>query len=127
MNTLTVTLSDDLAQQLSTAAASSGQPVNELILGTIQRGLALADLAEAAPALANLSDSEVLAAADLEMPRAQNDRLSELLQAQQARPLAEAEQQELANLMEYYKAGLLYKGRALAEAVRRGLRTAPES
>lgn len=68
------------------------------------------------------SDEEVLAAADLQMPPAQDHRHSELLQLQQSRELSAAERDELANLHEMYMAGNLHKARGLLEAVRRGLR-----
>ena len=124
MTTLTVAISDELAERLTTAAANMGQPVDELVRNTMQRTV---EGAAGASALGDHSDAEILAAADLQMPLEQDARLSNLLAAQQQEPLASEERHELANLMEYYKAGLLYRARALAEAVRRGLRSAAEA
>ncbi len=69
-----------------------------------------------------LSDSEVLAAADLRMEEAQGRRLGRLLDRQQAGRLREAERNELAALMQVYHECLVRKAQALREAVRRGLR-----
>jgi hypothetical protein len=53
---------------------------------------------------------------------AEDRRLSELLQRQQAGLLGDGERAELSALMQAYQEGLLRKARALREAVLRGLR-----
>lgn len=70
-----------------------------------------------------LGDAEVLALADLQLPPAQDARLSELLDRQQAGQLSDAERVELSGLLGLYRRGLLRKAQALAEAGR-GLRPA---
>jgi hypothetical protein len=70
-----------------------------------------------------LSDAEVLACADLQLPAAQDQRLSELLNRQQEGSLPEPDQAELDALMQLHYQGQLRKAQGLAEAVRRGLRT----
>jgi hypothetical protein len=72
--------------------------------------------------IGELSDDAVLALADSIMEPADDRRLSELLNKQQAGELAEPERVELAQLMQVYQEGLLLKAEGLAEAVRRGLR-----
>lgn len=52
------------------------------------------------------------------MEPAQDARLSELLDRQQAGSLSENERSELQTLMQIYQAGLLRKATALSEAVR---------
>ncbi|HLV36264.1 MAG TPA: hypothetical protein VKY59_14150 [Spirillospora sp.] len=74
-----------------------------------------------------MSDREVLALADYQMSPREDRRLSELLQAQQARELSEPERQELDRLMQVYQQGLLRKAQALREAVHRGLHAPLES
>jgi hypothetical protein len=74
------------------------------------------------PPLGTWSDAEVLAAADSMMSPEDGERLSELLDRQQAGELTEAERPELTSLMQMYQVGQLRKARALAEAVRHGLR-----
>jgi hypothetical protein len=70
-------------------------------------------------------DQGVAAAAESQLPRAEDQRLSELLDRQQAGALSAAEQGELRALMQAYQVGLLRKAQALREAVRRGLREPP--
>lgn len=72
--------------------------------------------------VAELSDDEVLATAELRMEQSQGARLGELLDCQQAGNLNEAEQTELAVLMQFYQESLVRKAQALSEAFRRGLR-----
>lgn len=74
-----------------------------------------------------MSDREVLALVDFQMSPREDRRLSELLQAQQARELSEPECQELDRLMQVYQQGLLRKAQALREAVHRGLHAPLES
>ena len=69
-----------------------------------------------------LTDAELLALTDLQLPAAQEQRLSTLLDRQQADAITEQERAELVALFQLYQEGLLRKAQALAEAVRRGLR-----
>ena len=71
--------------------------------------------------VSRLSDSQVLALTQLQMQPAQDQRLSELLDRQQAGTLAEGQPAELQYLMEIYQEGLIRKASALSEAVQRGL------
>jgi hypothetical protein len=69
------------------------------------------------------SDERVLAAVDGPgLSTADDRRLSELLNRQQAGTLSDVERPELTALMEAYQTQLLQKARALHESVRRGLR-----
>lgn len=68
-----------------------------------------------------MSDEAVLAASQAELAPADDQRLSLLLDRQQAGLLTGAEQGELAGLMCLYQNGLLGKAHAIREAVRRGL------
>ncbi len=74
------------------------------------------------PALATLSDEDVLALADMKMDETQNNRLSELQSKGKQASLTEVERFELLSLLQIYQLGQLRKSEALAEAVRRGLR-----
>jgi uncharacterized protein YnzC (UPF0291/DUF896 family) len=60
------------------------------------------------------------------MPPADDRRLSELLDRQQASALTADERAELHTLMQTYQEGQLRKAQALREAVGRGLRERPE-
>ena len=72
--------------------------------------------------VASLPDEEVIALTELQMEPHSDQRLSELLDKQQAGILTEAEHPELWTLMQVYQEKLLLKAQALREAVERGLR-----
>jgi hypothetical protein len=69
-----------------------------------------------------LSDAEVRRLADLRLDPAEQVRLSQLLDRQQADELTDPDRAELLVLMQVYEASLLQQAEALAEAVRRELR-----
>lgn len=82
----------------------------------------LANLIVTEVSVSELSDQEVLKLAESQMTPAEDRRLSQLLDRQQAGKLKAEERLELFALMQIYQNGLLRKAMALAEAVRRGLR-----
>ena len=69
----------------------------------------------------DMSDERVLALAELRLSDEDDERLSELLDRQQAGKLTAADRTELALLIQRYEEGLLLKSEALAEAVAREL------
>lgn len=75
------------------------------------------------PAVETLSDEDVLALANMKLDKAQNERLGELQSKGKESTLSEVERFELLSLLQIYQLGQLRKSEALAEAVRRGLRT----
>ena len=68
-----------------------------------------------------MTDEQVLALTELRLSDEDDDRLSKLLDEQQAGDLTAANRTELARLMQRYQEGLLLKSAALAEAVARKL------
>jgi len=75
-----------------------------------------------APPVAALSDTEVLALAQVQMAPQQGHRLDQLLAQQGEATLTTQEQAELLALMQVYQQLWVRQSEALAEAVRRGLR-----
>lgn len=116
-------LPDEVYSQAARLAELMNQDLPRVLAETIESALSPlgASAADLTPVV-ELSDTEVLAAADLRMDRAQGRRLGRLLDRQQASKLREAERSELAALMQVYHECLVRKAQALAEAVRRGLR-----
>ena len=74
------------------------------------------------PSVKTLSDSEVLAVADLKMAFIQNERLGALQEKGKTSTLTTDERYELMALMQIYQLGQLRKSEAIAEAVQRGLK-----
>lgn len=71
--------------------------------------------------LADCSDNEVLALANMKMSEAENARMSELLEKQREEMISPLERNELDALMRVYQAGNLRKSQGIYEAVLRGL------
>jgi hypothetical protein len=118
-----VTLQDEVYRRVERLAQLTSRDVADLLADTITLSLPALDASmESGQAVTVLSDEAVLALTALQMPPAQDRRLSTLLQRQQARELSTAERTELLALMQSYEEGLLRRAQALQEAVRRGLR-----
>ena len=75
-----------------------------------------------APPVTTLSDTEVLALAQVQMAPQQGHRLDQLLAKQGEAPLTAQEQTEILALMQIYQQLWVRQSEALAEAVHRGLR-----
>ncbi|HLF82594.1 MAG TPA: hypothetical protein VI837_00300 [Blastocatellia bacterium] len=114
---------DKVYEQAARLAELMNQDVPRVLAETIESVLSpLGATAGDLTPVGELSDSEVLAAADLRMDEAQGRRLGRLLDRQQAGKLREAERNELAALMQVYHECLVRKAQAVGEVVRRGLR-----
>ena len=123
---VTVTLADGVLKRAEMLAQRTGRPVADLLAETIELSLRpLGTPAADEPALADWPDADVVATVEVELPAAEDARLTDLLDRQQAGVLANGEHAELVALVERYQALLLRKAQALREAVRRGLRMPP--
>jgi len=123
---VTVTLPDDTYRRAEYLARLTGRDIADVLAETIQLSLQPLGVQHAADQpVAELSDADVLAAADSEMDPAQEGRFRELLEARhtlQAGHLTQEDRAALLALMQVYQEGLLRKAQALHEAVQRGLR-----
>ncbi len=75
--------------------------------------------------LADYSDEEVLALANLQMPKKQSERHSQLLYKNQAGTLKPSEKKELDFFQQVYGVALLRKTEGIYEAVQRNLIKSP--
>jgi hypothetical protein len=127
MNTMsqqvTLELPDDVLNRAERLATLARRDVREVLAEAVAVVLPPLDvvLGESRP-VSELSDDEVLKLTELRLAPAQDRRLSQLLDKQQAGTLTEQERTELLSLMQIYEANLLRQAEALTEAVRRGLR-----
>jgi hypothetical protein len=118
-----VTLPDEVFERAQRLAQVSHREVSDLLAETIAVSLPSLRLQPGRPEpVATLTDAEVIALTDLQLPNAQDQRLTMLLDRQQSGTMTETERAELAALFQLYQEGLLRKAQALAEAVHRGLR-----
>ena len=124
MQTVTLELEDSQLERLRAYAAAGGASVEQL-LGDFAAAISFADFKPRLPPVHTLPDADVLRLALEQMSPDANDRLTRLLQSQQAVNLSAAEEQELARLLERSEVGELRKARALREALSRGLIEGP--
>ncbi len=118
-----ITLPDEVYRRAERLAQLISRDVTDFLADTLVLSLpSFNPQPGAVKSIAELSDEDVLALADLQMEPDQDQRLSALLDKQQAGDLSDAERSELLALMQLYQEGLLRKAQALHEAVRRGLR-----
>jgi predicted DNA-binding protein len=117
-----VDLPDEIYHRAESLARLTRREVGEVLADAITLSLpSLDDLSAEGRPMAECSDREVVELTRVQLPSAQDKRLSKLLERQQAQRLGEAERIELQGLMQLYQEGLLRKAEALREAVRRGL------
>lgn len=119
---LTINLPDEVYHRVQQLAASSNRDVSDILTDTIQWFLPLLALqSQFQEPISILPDEQVLTLTELQMEAKQDQKLSDLLDRQQAGVLTEIEQLELQALMQVYQVGLLRKATALSEAVKRKL------
>jgi len=126
---ITLTLSEEVYHRASHLAQLLNRDLADVLTDAITLSLSPVSIPSNQPSdasfppIATLSDSEIIALTQLQMEPNQDQRLSELLDQQQAGVLTEAERPELWALMQIYQEKLLRKAQALREAVQRGLRS----
>lgn len=116
---VTITLPDVLAQQVREVAALTQRPLEEVLLEWLTRG-------SMEPEISSLPDAQVLALCDLELSPQEQTQLGDLLGKQRENQLQEDEVQQLNQLLQCYRRGLMRKAEAWKVAVERDLRPALE-
>lgn len=111
---ITLELSDSLTQKFREIAVKQQQSLEQLLVNLIEQG------ASKLP-LELLSDAEILSLCDQEMSDQEQVQLSELLAKQREETLSSNERQQLTNLMQIYRQGLIQKAKATQIAVERNL------
>ncbi len=120
---ITLNLPEKIYQDVSIIAKKSKRKVIDLIVDVVEEKYSNQTLATP---LANLSDEEVLALANLQMPKKQSQRHSELLYKNQAGTLKPQEKQELEFFQQVYGVALSRKTDGIYEAIQRNLIKSPE-
>lgn len=125
---VTLTLPSDVYQQASNIASMTGWSVEDALLVMLEVPLpALIPVVDLRKPLESLSDSQIVALTQLEMAPEYDVLHSALLYRQQANTLSPTERRELHTLQRVYEIGMIFKSRALAESVRRGIRESLQS
>ena len=119
---VTLNLPEKIYQNVSSAARKSKRKLADLIVADIQEKYSVQNSERP---LANFSDEEVLALANLQMPKKQSERHSALLYKNQAETLKPAEKQELDFFQQIYGVALSRKTDGIYEAIQRDLIKSP--
>lgn len=114
---ITLEIPEPLARKVQDFAQLTDRSIEAVVLEWLDH--ASTDLA-----VESLSDPQVSALCDSEMSSEQQLRLSELLEHNRESTLTQLQQEELDQLMQIYRLGLVRKAQALKVAVDRGLRPA---
>ncbi len=114
---VTLTLPDSLAQQVREVATLTQRPLEEVLLDWLTRG-------STEPEISSLPSDQVLALCDSELSSQEQTQLGKLLGKQRENQLHEDEMQQLNQLLQRYRRGLVRKAEAWKVAVERGLRPA---
>lgn|SRR5574341_93235 len=112
---ITFNLPDELAERVRQLADQSRQSLEEVLVALVER-------ATDDPPLEILSDEQVLALADLQLPPDQDAEFSKLLAQNAEGQLDDRGRVRLEQLMAMYRHGMVRKAHALQVAVERGLR-----
>lgn len=115
-------LPENIYQNVSTVANKSKRKVADLIVDVVEE-----KYSSKFPdrPLADFSDEEVLALANLQMPKKQSARHSELLYKNQAGTLTPQEKKELDFFQQVYGVALSRKADGIYEAIQRNLIKSP--
>lgn len=114
---ITLEIPESLAQKVRDFAQLTDCPVESVVLEWLDR-------ASVHLAVESLSDLQVSVLCDAEMSLEQQLHLSELLEHNRESTLTQLQREELEQLMQIYRRGLVRKAQALKVAVDRGLRPA---
>lgn len=124
---ITLTLPPDLYQRAANIADLTGWTVEDAVLVMLEVSLpALIPLVDLNKPVDSLTDDDLLALTHLQMSSEYDSRHSELLNRQQSGTMSLIERRELQTLQRVYEIGMIFKSRALSEAVKRGLQQFPE-
>jgi Arc/MetJ-type ribon-helix-helix transcriptional regulator len=122
---ISVKLPNNLYQNVSHLAHAKKKSVSEFVKSAVRKAVVEESQPLERP-LIHCSDAEVLAVANMKMPKEQADRQSELLYKNQADTLSPLERNELESMLLVYGLGNLRKSQGIAEAVLRGLIKTPD-
>lgn len=122
---ITVNLPDNVYRNVTELAVRTSRRVDEVIADKLQADFSMENI-DNEELVAGWSDDDVLALANLKLPEAQSERMSELLDRQQAGMITNVEKSELEMYMEIYNNSNLRKSQGIVEAARRKLISSPK-
>ena len=124
MKQSTANLSDRAAKQRFLRATIQVVSVDEQIRTNVEKAM-ISEVTDPLKLAASLSDIDVLAMADYQLTKCEQQRLNKLLEANREGQLSAGQNSELDSILDHCMAGMLRKSIGWAEAVRRCLRKSP--
>ncbi len=121
---VTVNLPENIYRNVSALALKTSREVEDVIADRIEADFCVENI-DNEKLVASWPDADVLELANLNLPEAQSERMSELLNRQQEGVISNVEKSELEIYMEIYNHATVRKSKGILEAVKRGLITSP--
>ncbi len=121
---VTLNLPENIYQNFTRLAEKKHRRVEEVITDKLQDDFS-ADNVDFEETVASWSDEDILALANLKLPKEQSNRMSELSDLQQRGLMNNIEKSEFEMYLEIYNNANRRKAYGIVEAVKRGLLTAP--
>ncbi len=122
---VTVELPENIYKNVAKKARKNNKRVDEIIIDSLEVEYLL-DKNDFAEDISDWSDEDVLALANLKMPEAQADRMSELSELQQTGLISKTENTELEIYIRSSQIATLQKAIGIVEAVKRQLINSPK-
>jgi predicted DNA-binding protein len=122
---INVKLPNNLYQDVSHLAKTKKKSMATIIKNAVRKAV-IEESENMERPLADCSDEEVLALANMKMSEAENKRMSELSGKQREETITPLERNELDALFRVYQAGNLRKAQGISEAVQRDLIKTPD-
>jgi hypothetical protein len=123
---ITINLPENLVESAQRLGEFTARELSDVLIDTLEIVLpTFNNISEISlnSQISYLADAEVIEIANLKMDVSQNNRLGELQAKGKNIGLTETERYELLVLISIYQIGQLRKSEALAEAVKRGIKT----
>lgn len=122
---ISVKLPNNLYQDVSHLAKTKKKSMATIIKNAVRKAV-IEESENLERPLADCSDKEVLALANMKMSEAENKRMSELSEKQREETITPLEKNELDTLFRVYQVGNLRKAQGISEAVHRNLIKTPD-
>ena len=121
---VTLNLPENIYQNFTRLAEKKHRRVEEVITDKLQDDFSF-EKVDFAETVADWSDEDVLALANLKLPKEQANRMSELSDIQQRGVMNNVEKSEFEMYLEIYNNANLRKAHRIVEAVKHGLVSSP--
>ncbi len=121
---VTLNLPENIYRNFTRIAEKKHRPIEEVITDKLQDDFSF-ELSDFEETVANWSDGDVLALANLQLPKEQANRMSELSNLRQLGTITVVEENEFQMYLDIYNITTIRKAYGITEAVKRKLLSSP--